>query len=248
MAAAGIIGSVAKQYFSFMGHITGSHLDELIENNAPEVAASFIQDHVDAVLLRPGWCICNQSVELIQREIERKDNSENRKPHHPGQRWKQLHITIDDTEQISKRYNRIAFFYNLLEAPVEWPRFRQWRNRLRTKITGPMVLEAGVGTGKNLHHYPPDVAVTAIDFSPRMLSYAKKSASKLDVNVEFHLMDVQQLDFPDNSFDTVFGTFVFCSVPDPLMGLRELKRVCKSNGRLLLLEHVRPGNSILDFF
>ncbi len=54
MAGAGIIGSVAKQHFSFMGHITGLHLDELIEKNGPKVAVSFIQDHVDAVFLTPG--------------------------------------------------------------------------------------------------------------------------------------------------------------------------------------------------
>ena len=57
-------------------------------------------------------------------------------------------------------------------------------------------------------------------------------------------MDVQQLDFPDNYFDTVFATFAFCSVPDPVAGLKELKRVCKPEGKLLLLEHMRPGNVI----
>jgi len=158
-----------------------------------------------------------------------------------------LKSAIENTAQIRKRYNRNASFYNLLEAPMEWLRFRQWRRRLRKSITGPKALEVGVGTGKNLHYYPPDVNVTAIDFSPRMLSHAKRSASKLATNVEFHVMDVQKLDFPDSSFDTVFGTFVFCSVPDPIIGLRELKRVCKSNGRLLLLEHIRPSNSILAF-
>ena len=151
-----------------------------------------------------------------------------------------MRLSKDNTDQIRKRYNRIAFFYNILEAPMEWLRFRQWRNRLRTMITGPRALEVGVGTGKNLPYYPPYVDVTAIDFSPQMLSYAKKSAVNLDINVEFKLMDVQNLDFPDNSFDTVFGTFVFCSVPDPQMGLRELRRVCKPDGRLLLLEHIRP--------
>jgi ubiquinone/menaquinone biosynthesis C-methylase UbiE len=58
-------------------------------------------------------------------------------------------------------------------------------------------------------------------------------------------MDVQYLSFPDDYFDTVFATFVFCSVPDPVLGLRELRRVCKPGGRLLLLEHMRPGNPIL---
>lgn len=158
-----------------------------------------------------------------------------------------MKLAIKNTDQIRKRYNRNASFYNLLEAPMEWLRFRQWRSRLRTKITGPRALEVGVGTGKNLQYYPPDVNVTAIDFSPRMLAYAKKSAAKLAKNVELHVMDVQNLDFPDSSFDTVFGTFVFCSVPDPIIGLRELKRVCKSNGHLLLLEHIRPSNSISAF-
>jgi len=125
---------------------------------------------------------------------------------------------------------------------MEYLRFKNWRNHLMKMISGPSALEVGVGTGKNLPHYPLDVDVTAIDFSPKMLSYAKKFAFKLDFDVKFHLMDVQQLQFPDKSFDTVFGTFVFCSVPDPLAGLRELRRVCKPDGKLLLLEHIRPHN------
>jgi ubiquinone/menaquinone biosynthesis C-methylase UbiE len=58
-------------------------------------------------------------------------------------------------------------------------------------------------------------------------------------------MDVQNLAFPDRTFDTVFATFVFCSVPDPVEGLRELHRVCRPGGRLFLLEHMRPNNPIL---
>ena len=60
-------------------------------------------------------------------------------------------------------------------------------------------------------------------------------------------MDAQQLAFQDHLFDTVFATFVFCSVPDPVLGLKELKRICKPDGRLLLLEHMRPGNRVLGF-
>lgn len=158
-----------------------------------------------------------------------------------------MKLIKSETDQIRKRYNRIAFFYNSLEAPMEWLRFRNWRDRLRTAIAGPKTLEVGVGTGKNLPYYPLDVDVTAIDFSPRMLSYAKRSAFKLELHVNFHLMDVQHLDFPDNSFDTVFGSFVFCSVPDPVMGLKEMRRVCKPGGRLLLLEHVRPQNALAGY-
>jgi len=143
-----------------------------------------------------------------------------------------------------RRYDRLASFYDLLEAPVERFRFALWRARLRDRIVGDRALEVGVGTGKNLPYYPRDVKVTAIDLSPRMLERAQRKASALGLEVELQEMDVQHLVFPDHVFDTVFATFVFCSVPDPVLGLRELRRVCKPDGRLLLLEHMRPGNTL----
>lgn len=146
------------------------------------------------------------------------------------------------TETIRRRYNRNAFLYNLMEWPMERLLFAAWRDHLRDGIVGPNALEVGVGTGKNIPYYPADVSVTAIDFSPRMLSRARAAAGRLNSSVEFREMDIQQLNFPSHNFDTVFATFVFCSVPDPVQGLAELKRVCKPDGRLLLLEHMRPGN------
>ncbi|HUU80461.1 MAG TPA: class I SAM-dependent methyltransferase, partial [Acidobacteriota bacterium] len=74
----------------------------------------------------------------------------------------------------------------------------------------------GVGTGKNFPYYPKDVKISAVDLSPRMLEKAKKRASALGLGVELQEMDVQRLAFPENVFDTVFATFVFCSVPDPV--------------------------------
>jgi ubiquinone/menaquinone biosynthesis C-methylase UbiE len=155
---------------------------------------------------------------------------------------------ISATDFTRRRYNRMAFLYDFLEAPMEHLRFAAWRQRLRTKIKGGRALEAGVGTGKNLAYYPGDVQMAAVDLSPQMLARARRKAEKLHLRVDLHEMDVQDLKFPDHSFDTVFATFVFCSVPDPVAGLRELKRVCKPDGRLLLLEHMRPGNPVLGLF
>ncbi len=150
-----------------------------------------------------------------------------------------------NTDLVRKRYNRLAFFFDALETPVEWFRFAAWRSRLRNRIVGKRVLEVGVGTGKNLPYYPQGVNITAIDFSPLMIQRAQRRASVLGTEVELQEMDVQNLDFPDHCFDTVFATFVFCSVPNPVAGLQEVRRVCKPDGRLILLEHMRPGNAVL---
>lgn len=135
-----------------------------------------------------------------------------------------------------------------MEAPVEKLRFGSWRERLKHRITGNRVLEVGVGTGKNLIYYPPNKNIIAIDLSPNMLALARKRIETLRLDVDLRQMDVQQLAFPDQTFDTVIATFVFCSVPDPILGLRELHRVCRRDGHLLLLEHMRPGNPLLGIF
>jgi phosphatidylethanolamine/phosphatidyl-N-methylethanolamine N-methyltransferase len=149
------------------------------------------------------------------------------------------------TKLTRKRYDRLAPFYDLLEKPVEGLRFAQWRARLGERISGDRILEVGVGTGKNIRYYPKQIKVTAIDISSRMLARARMKVEALVRDVALAEMDVQNLAFPDHSFDMVLATFVFCSVPDPVQGLRELVRVCRPGGRLLLLEHMRPTNSTL---
>ena len=123
--------------------------------------------------------------------------------------------------------------------------FKNWRKQLWSKVDGHHILEVGVGTGKNFDYYPARARITAIDFSQKMLDQATNKKKRKNIPVDLNLMDVQSLCYADNSFDTVIGSFVFCSVPLPLKGLKELYRVCKPGGQVLLLEHVLSSRPMI---
>ena len=143
-----------------------------------------------------------------------------------------------ETARTEARYDRIAPIYDLIEVLPE-QQFRSWREKLWAQVPEGRVLEVGVGTGKNLPYHPPGAQVVAIDISERMLRRAQQRAEELGKTVELYQMDAQRLDFSDDSFDAAVATFIFCSVPDAVQGLRELGRVVKPEGKILLLEHVR---------
>jgi ubiquinone/menaquinone biosynthesis C-methylase UbiE len=151
-----------------------------------------------------------------------------------------------DTEITRRRYQRLSRFYDLMETMAE-KHYHPRRERIWSYVNGGSVLEVGVGTGKNLPYYPASAYITCIDLTPGMLEQAKRKARTLgfDSRVDLQIGDAQALDFPDSSFDTALATFVFCSVPNPVLGLRELKRVVKPGGRILLLEHMRSSNPAL---
>ncbi len=161
-------------------------------------------------------------------------------------------VREDTTGKIQHRYDRQASRYNFCEAPAELF-LRRGRPRLWRHISpGSRVLEVGVGTGKNIPWHPPDVSVTAVDFSPKMLARAVRQSRQHDPSPELALMDAQALGFADESFDVAVATCVFCSVPDPVLGLQEVRRVLRPGGQLLLLEHVRSGlpvvGRVMDLF
>jgi phosphatidylethanolamine/phosphatidyl-N-methylethanolamine N-methyltransferase len=146
------------------------------------------------------------------------------------------------TSMSQARYNRIASIYDRLEFLMEF-RAKIWRQKLWSRLGPGKILEVGVGTGKNMPYYPEGAEMCGIDLSDHMLARARSRANQQHVNVHLVEMDVQLLDFPDNHFDAAVATFVFCSVPDPIQGMKELARVVKPEGTILLLEHVRLDRS-----
>lgn len=102
-----------------------------------------------------------------------------------------------------------------------------------------------MGTGKNMPYYPDGAMVTAVDLSEGMLSQARRKAQELGITVDLRQMDVQYLEFIEDTFDAAVATFVYCSVPIAVQGLRELGRVVKPDGNIWLLEHVRINKPVI---
>ena len=153
-------------------------------------------------------------------------------------------VENQETKRTRTRYQRISQVYDGMEILPE-RRYISWRERLWSQVKGPEVLEVGVGTGKNIAFYPAGVRVTGVDLTPGMLDRAHKRAAILNREVTLLLGDAQNLDFPDASFDSFIANFVFCSVSDPVRGLRELGRVVKPDGQIFLMEHVRSDKPVV---
>lgn len=147
----------------------------------------------------------------------------------------------ETTKRLVRRWNRQARLYDRLTAPMErmlgLVRGRAW---VFERVAKGRVLEVGAGTGKNLPYYPERALVVATDLSPGMLARAVEKVGDRSRAVRFVVTDAEDLAFRDGVFDTVLATCVFCTVPDPLRGLREVRRVLREGGQAIFLEHMRP--------
>lgn len=153
---------------------------------------------------------------------------------------KRIAPDLGPSRVVRSRYDRIAPVYDLMEAVVERVAFKGWRAALWRRVPRRgLGLEVGVGTGKNVPYYPPGARVVAVDLSERMLAVARRRIGRRGQRAPLARMDAQSLAFRDGAFDWAVATFVFCSVPDPVLGLREMARVVRPGGTLYLLEHVR---------
>ena len=117
------------------------------------------------------------------------------------------------------------------------------RRNLLSKATGK-ILDVACGTGLNLPWFPAGSDITAVDLSPNMLEVGRINAARHGWTVNFAVMDAEDLQFADGRFDTVVSTLSTCTFPDPVRALQEMKRVCRPDGSILLLEH---GHSSLPW-
>ena len=145
-------------------------------------------------------------------------------------------------------YNRIARLYDILDLPFEHGRYRPVR-RVMFEGLGGDLLDAGVGTGRNFPFYPKDANVTGIDLSHAMLGRALWRKEKLGTRVELMEMNVMELKFADDSFDSIVSTFLFCVLDNEHQqpALEELRRVCRPDGVIYILEYVISGNPMRRF-
>lgn len=153
-----------------------------------------------------------------------------------------------DTLSAKKRYDLWAGAYDVMEGAFEKWAFRRWRSLLLTYTSG-FICEMGIGTGRNIGFYPPGSRVVAFDVSHGMLrrlrmKYLKSDSSLPEPFAGLAIMDAQYMAFKDNCFDTMLATLIFCTLPAPVMALKEALRVCKPGGKLVLMEHVRINTPI----
>jgi ubiquinone/menaquinone biosynthesis C-methylase UbiE len=147
-------------------------------------------------------------------------------------------------QEISEKYNRFARCYDWVEGIPDLLGLRRLRRRLLQRASG-LVLEVAVGTGKNLRYYPEGSRIVALDLSREMLSVARNRAGRLSLQISFVLADAENLPFRGKAFDTVVSSLSTCTFPNPVTALEEMRRVCRTEGKILLLEHGRSDRAWL---
>ncbi|AZB62858.1 class I SAM-dependent methyltransferase [Cereibacter sphaeroides] len=142
-----------------------------------------------------------------------------------------------ELDAVSRSYKRWAPIYDFSFGKVsESPRRR---TAAHVNARGGRVLEVGVGTGLSLPLYSHRVAVTGIDFSHEMLARAREKVEEMGLEPvkKLRQMDARELDFPDETFDTVVAMFLVSVVPEPERVVSEMARVCRKGGEVVIVNH-----------
>jgi ubiquinone/menaquinone biosynthesis C-methylase UbiE len=163
------------------------------------------------------------------------ESSSRRSPDDPvGDRPKSLDDIRDAYERYADWVARFSWLDRLFTGRHRRRQFARAEGR---------VLDVACGTGTNFSYLPETVDLVGIDISPAMLEKAAAELDRQGLDGTLRQMDAEALEFDDDSFDTVISALSTCTFPDPVAALREMERVCRPDGRILLLEH---GKSDVD--
>jgi phosphatidylethanolamine/phosphatidyl-N-methylethanolamine N-methyltransferase len=157
-----------------------------------------------------------------------------------------LSVTAVENDFVERVYEKLSKVYDLIFGPTLHPGRLVALERMGIK-PGDRILEVGVGTGINTSLYPRNCHITGVDLSSSMLEKARERVAREGLrNVRLLEMDAQNLTFADDSFDIVYAPYLVSVVPDPVQVAREMRRVCRPGGKIIILNHFRSANPILS--
>lgn len=136
-----------------------------------------------------------------------------------------------------KKWDRAAASFDLMAGYGPEKRWEPCKRALFSKMGEGRILFLALGTGLDVPFFPAGRRITAIDISDAMIEQAQARLAAYDGEIETHAMDVHDMPFEDGHFDQIFTSCTFCSVPNPVDGLRALRRVLRPGGELHMFEH-----------
>jgi phosphatidylethanolamine/phosphatidyl-N-methylethanolamine N-methyltransferase len=156
-----------------------------------------------------------------------------------------LSVAAVENDFVNAVYEKISSVYDFTFGPTLHPGRVQAIQKMAIS-PGDRVLEVGVGTGINAALYPSSCAITGIDLSASMLEKARERVARKGLrNIRLFEMDAAAMSFPDDTFDIVYAPYLISVVPDPVAVAREMHRVCRPGGRVVVLNHFRSPNPAL---
>jgi phosphatidylethanolamine/phosphatidyl-N-methylethanolamine N-methyltransferase len=158
----------------------------------------------------------------------------------------ELSVAAVENDFVAGVYEKLASIYDLAFGPALQPGRLRALERMSIQ-PGERVLEVGVGTGINLALYPKTCSATGIDFSSSMLEKARERVARNGLrNLRLLQMDAADLKFADESFDIVYAPYLISVVPDPVRVACEMRRVCRTGGRIIFLNHFLSPNPMVS--
>src|SRR5687768_6619489 len=156
-----------------------------------------------------------------------------------------LSVIAVENHFVERVYEKLASVYDLIFGPTLHPGRLVARDRMGIQCDD-RILEVGVGTGINTSLYPRNCHVTGIDLSASMLEKARERVAREGLrDVRLLEMDAASLTFADDAFDIVYAPYLVSVVPDPVRVAREMRRVCRPGGKIIVLNHFRSANPVL---